>query len=68
MLSSIDDCVTVGNILLDANFQHRRKDISSEERDPALSDGLTYFVRYAPYMAHLKKYSGEKQPVRSLHK
>ena len=49
----------------DANFQQRRKNISSEAKDPSLCDGMAYFVRYKPYMAYLKKYDGEKQPARA---
>jgi len=47
----------------DANFQHHCKNISSEEKDPSLRDGMAYFVQYELYMAYLKKYGGEKQAV-----
>jgi len=47
----------------DANFQQRRKNVSNEEKDPSLCNGMAFFVRYEPYMAHLEQYSGEKQPV-----
>ncbi|KAM6489836.1 hypothetical protein JOM56_014648 [Amanita muscaria] len=45
----------------DANFQQRRKNVSSEDKDPSLSDGIAYFVRYTPYMAHLREHAGTKQ-------
>jgi hypothetical protein len=48
----------------DANFQQRRKNISSEDKDPSLSDGMAYFVRYESYMAHLRGHARAQQEVR----
>ena len=41
-------------VALDANFRLRRRAISSEERDPALSSGWGYFVQDKPYREYLK--------------
>lgn len=41
-------------IALDANFRLRRRAISNEERDPALSSGWAYFVEDKPYREYLK--------------
>ena len=41
-------------VALDANFRLRRRAISNEERDPALSSGWAYFVEDGPYREYLK--------------
>ena len=41
-------------IALDANFRLRRRAISNEERDPALSSGWGYFVQDGPYRDYLR--------------
>ncbi|KAJ7739347.1 hypothetical protein B0H16DRAFT_1465303 [Mycena metata] len=40
-------------LALDANFRLKRKDVSSEEADPGLGDGWSFFCEVATYMAHL---------------
>jgi hypothetical protein len=51
---------------MDANFRARRKNVSSEEADPSLSDGYSYFVPEKEYKAYLEKYKDEKQEVSLL--
>ncbi|KAJ7576448.1 hypothetical protein C8J56DRAFT_800049, partial [Mycena floridula] len=46
---------------MDANFKLKRKAVSSESKDPSLSDGAAYFVPEVPYKAHLEKYKHIKQ-------
>ncbi|KAF7975089.1 hypothetical protein HWV62_10489 [Athelia sp. TMB] len=48
----------------DANFRMVRKKISSEEADPTMSAGLSYFVEITKYRAHLATY-GDQQEVHS---
>ncbi|KAG6804665.1 hypothetical protein H0H92_003569, partial [Tricholoma furcatifolium] len=47
---------------IDANFRLKRKDVSSEALDPALGDGLAYFVKQEPYTDHLAKHKTEVEP------
>ncbi|KAG6807687.1 hypothetical protein H0H92_006699, partial [Tricholoma furcatifolium] len=47
---------------IDANFRLKRKDVSSEALDPALGDGLAYFVKQEPYTIHLAKHKTEVEP------
>lgn len=42
-------------IALNANFRLRRRTISNEERDPAMSSGWGYFVEDKSYREFLKK-------------
>ncbi|KAF7349654.1 CxC2 domain-containing protein [Mycena sanguinolenta] len=42
-------------LALDANFRLKRKDVSSEARDPGLSRGWAFFGEVTAYMAHLEK-------------
>jgi hypothetical protein len=51
---------------IDANFRLKRKKVSSEERDPGLSKGWSYFVEEGPYKNHLEEHWGQKQAVCSL--
>ena len=44
---------------LDACFRIKRFDISDENKDPILDDGLAYFVKNAPYKEQLKKYKNQ---------
>lgn len=41
-------------ISIDANFRLRRRAISNEVRDPALSSGCGYFVEDKAYREYLK--------------
>lgn len=49
---------------LDANFRMKRKKVSSDERDPSLSEGWGCFVKEEPYKEHLTKHWDQKQDVR----
>lgn len=40
-------------LAIDANFRLRRKHISSEDKDPAISQGFGYFVKTGPYVRNL---------------
>jgi len=53
-------------LVIDANFCLTRKNVSTEEKDPSLSDGWAFFVRNDQYKAHLKKYWNNPQPVSSI--
>ncbi|KAJ7598527.1 hypothetical protein C8J56DRAFT_769409 [Mycena floridula] len=46
---------------MDANFKLKRKGVSSEAKDPSLSDGAAYFVAEKPYQEYLEKYKDIKQ-------
>ncbi|KAJ7271751.1 hypothetical protein C8J57DRAFT_1226330 [Mycena rebaudengoi] len=48
-------------LALDANFRMRRKDVSSEEKDPGLGDGWAFFGEVQRYMSHLEKNWDQKQ-------
>jgi hypothetical protein len=50
-------------LVLDANFRLKRKDVSSEEKDPGLGTGLTFFSDVKEYMEHLDKHWDQKQEV-----
>lgn len=43
-------------IAIDANFRLRRKDVSSEEKDPGLSKGFAYLVDDTAFREYLKEY------------
>lgn len=47
----------------DANFRMVRKKVSSEEADPTLSPGWSYFVKNDDYQAHLEKFGSQKEVV-----
>jgi hypothetical protein len=53
-------------VALDANFRLKRRDVSSEEKDPGLATGWSFFGEVIKYMAHLDKNWEYKQPVRAL--
>lgn len=40
-------------LAMDANFRLRRKNVSSDEVDPSLNDGIGYVVAEAAYKDHL---------------
>ncbi|KAJ6613766.1 hypothetical protein B0H10DRAFT_2165228 [Mycena sp. CBHHK59/15] len=48
-------------LALDANFRMRRKKVSSEEKDPSLGDGWSFFCQITAYMEYLKKYWHQSQ-------
>ncbi|KAG2006690.1 hypothetical protein CC2G_014446 [Coprinopsis cinerea AmutBmut pab1-1] len=43
-------------LALDANFRLRRKDVSSDEKDPGLNKGYAYIVEENQFKAHLRQY------------
>ncbi|KAJ7053673.1 hypothetical protein C8F01DRAFT_1374953 [Mycena amicta] len=45
----------------DANFRLKRKDVSSEGKDPGLGSGLAFYNHPEPYMQHVKKHWNDKQ-------
>ncbi|KAJ6458910.1 hypothetical protein C8R47DRAFT_994891, partial [Mycena vitilis] len=49
-------------LAIDANFRLKRKDVSSEEKDPGLSNGWAFFCEVKKYMAHVKRNWNNKQP------
>ncbi|KAJ7805227.1 hypothetical protein B0H14DRAFT_3485279 [Mycena olivaceomarginata] len=52
-------------LAIDANFRMKR-DVSSEEEDPSLADGVAFFTRVEEYMQHLEKHwnlEQEKAPA-----
>ncbi|KAJ7581288.1 hypothetical protein C8J56DRAFT_793853 [Mycena floridula] len=49
----------VGN---DADFKIKRRDVSSEEKDPGLCQGHAYFVEQRSYDTYLERNKGVKQP------
>lgn len=49
---------------MDANFRMSRKNVSSKERDPCLTQGHGYFIDNDEFEAHLEAHKGERQPVR----
>ncbi|KAJ7434610.1 hypothetical protein B0H11DRAFT_1757333, partial [Mycena galericulata] len=48
-------------LALDANFRMRRKKVSSEEKDPSLGDGWSFYGKIAPYYEYLAKHWNHKQ-------
>ncbi|KAJ7472830.1 hypothetical protein FB451DRAFT_1134413 [Mycena latifolia] len=48
-------------LAMDANFRLRRKDVSSEEKDPGLGRGWAFFCEVKAYMKHLKENWNQKQ-------
>lgn len=53
-------------VALDANFRLKRKNVSSHESDPGLSQGFSYFVEETRYCEHLKNYISEAELVSCL--
>ncbi|KAJ7581672.1 hypothetical protein C8J56DRAFT_1006010 [Mycena floridula] len=49
----------IGN---DADFKIKRRDVSSEEKDPGLCQGHAYFVEQRAYEEYLERNKGVKQP------
>ena len=48
---------------MDANFRLKRKDVSSEEKDPGLGKGWAFFCEVKAYMAHVAANWDQKQEV-----
>ncbi|KIK34019.1 hypothetical protein CY34DRAFT_18005 [Suillus luteus UH-Slu-Lm8-n1] len=46
---------------IDTNFQLKRRDISSDEADPSLSKGWSYFVEEEKFKSHLKEHLSKTQ-------
>ena len=46
---------------MDANFRLRNRMRSSEEKDPALAPGWSYFNASEPYHEHLRKYVDQEE-------
>jgi hypothetical protein len=44
---------------MDANFQLRQQDVSSEGKDPSYSNRWSYFVPKVAYKSHLKTFDGK---------
>jgi hypothetical protein len=44
----------------------RRKKVSSEEKDPSLGDGWSFYGKIAPYYSYLAENWSQKQEVRGL--
>lgn len=51
-------------LAIDANFRLKRKDVSTEEKDPGLGQGWAFFCEVGKYMAHVKANWGQVQEVR----
>ena len=45
-----------GFVGIDANFRVKRKDISSDNRDPGLNAGIAYFVEETAYKTFLSEF------------
>ncbi|KAJ7122599.1 hypothetical protein C8R43DRAFT_899793, partial [Mycena crocata] len=48
-------------LALDANFRLKRKDVSTEEKDPGLGDGLSFYGEVETYMAHVAEHWDKPQ-------
>jgi hypothetical protein len=53
-------------LAIDANFRLKRKDVSTEERDPGLGNGLAFFGDVKAYMEHVRRNWDQKQDVRTV--
>ncbi|KAK6974482.1 hypothetical protein R3P38DRAFT_3335742 [Favolaschia claudopus] len=49
-------------LAMDANFRLKRKDVSTEEKDPGLGDGWAFICNVKEYMSHVKKHWDMNQP------
>jgi hypothetical protein len=50
-------------VAIDANFHLKRRDVSSEDKDPGLGNGWSFFGEVKKYMAHLGVHWDQKQEV-----
>ncbi|KAJ7714692.1 hypothetical protein DFH07DRAFT_762966, partial [Mycena maculata] len=48
-------------LAIDANFRLKRKDVSTEDKDPGLCKGRAFFCEVTKYMEHVKKNWSQKQ-------
>ncbi|KAJ7772710.1 hypothetical protein DFH07DRAFT_953170 [Mycena maculata] len=48
-------------LAIDANFRLKRKDVSSEEKDPGLGKGWAFFCEVKAYMKHVKTHWKQEQ-------
>ncbi|KAJ7449011.1 hypothetical protein FB451DRAFT_1102933, partial [Mycena latifolia] len=48
-------------LAIDANFRLKRKDVSTEDKDPGLGKGWAFYCEVKKYMAHVRKFWHEKQ-------
>ncbi|KAJ7769085.1 hypothetical protein DFH07DRAFT_954323 [Mycena maculata] len=48
-------------LAMDVNFRLKRKDVSTEEKDPELCKGWVFFCEVTKYMEHVKKHWNQKQ-------
>ncbi|KAJ7150169.1 hypothetical protein C8R43DRAFT_1128212 [Mycena crocata] len=48
-------------LALDANFRLKRKDVSTEAKDPGLGDGLSFYGKVEAYMAHVAEHWDKPQ-------
>ncbi|KAG2119820.1 uncharacterized protein F5147DRAFT_742104 [Suillus discolor] len=48
-------------VAIDANFRLKRRNVSSDETDPSLSEGWAYFVEENEYKAFLAQHLGDEQ-------
>ncbi|KAJ7108897.1 hypothetical protein C8R43DRAFT_1139824 [Mycena crocata] len=48
-------------LAMDANFRLKRKDVSTEEKDPGLGKGWAFYCEVEAYMEHVKKHWNYKQ-------
>ncbi|KAJ6532232.1 hypothetical protein DFH09DRAFT_1092897 [Mycena vulgaris] len=55
-------------LAMDANFRLKRKDVSTEQKDPGLSHGWAFFCEVKAYMAHVKEHWGQVQETEELTK
>jgi hypothetical protein len=51
-------------LAMDANFRLKRKDVSSEEKDPGLGMGWAFYCEVKAYMKHVEENWGQVQEVR----
>ncbi|KAF7306198.1 CxC2 domain-containing protein [Mycena indigotica] len=49
-------------LAIDANFRLKRKDVSSEAKDPGLGHGWAFYCQVEEYMSHVKKHWNDRQP------
>lgn len=47
-------------IAVDANFRLKRRMVSNNSRDPAISSGSAYFVEDEPYREHILNYADQE--------
>ncbi|KAG1817378.1 hypothetical protein EV424DRAFT_1472894 [Suillus variegatus] len=52
-------------VAIDANFRLKRRNMSTNEADPSLSKGWSYFVEEADYKSYLAEHLGEAQECKS---